>query len=96
MISWALISLGLLLVLIGTLGVLRLPDVYSRLQASGVSDNAGLGVVLAGLIARNGLDRTDLILGLLLALLLLTNPIVTHSIAKSTFTLEHRERREGR
>jgi len=93
-ISWALIALGLLLVLIGTLGVLRLPDVYSRLQASGVSDNAGLGLVLVGLIARNGFDKADLILGLLLVLLLLTNPIVTHSIAKSTFTLEHREKGE--
>jgi len=95
-ISWALIALGLLLVLIGTLGVLRLPDVYSRLQASGVSDNAGLGLVLAGLIVRNGFEKADLTLALLLVLLLLTNPIVTHSIAKSTFTLEHRERKEDR
>jgi multicomponent Na+:H+ antiporter subunit G len=94
MISWGLIGLGFCLVLIGTLGILRLPDVYSRLQASGVSDNAGLGIVLLGLIARNGLDRADLILGLLFILLVLTNPIVTHSIAKSAFTLEHRKRSE--
>ena len=89
MISNILIGLGLLFVVIGTIGILRFRDVYSRLQASGVSDNAGLGLVLIGLIVRNGLSADDLKLGLLLLLLLLTNPIITHSIAKSAFVMRH-------
>ena len=89
MISDVLIGLGLLFVVIGTIGILRFRDVYSRLQASGVSDNAGLGLILIGLIVRSGLSADDLRLGLLLLLLLLTNPIITHSIAKSAFVMRH-------
>jgi len=89
MITAILMGLGLLFLSIGTLGILRFRDVYSRLQASGVSDNAGLGLLLLGLIAYQGLEHRDLTLGFLLILLLVTNPIVTHSIAKSAFTQRH-------
>jgi len=89
MISDVLIGLGLAFLVTGTIGILRFRDVYSRLQASGVSDNAGLGLILIGLIARNGFSSDDLKLGLLLFLLLLTNPIITHSIAKSAFVRRH-------
>jgi multicomponent Na+:H+ antiporter subunit G len=89
MISNLLIGIGLLLVVIGTIGILRFRDVYSRLQASGVSDNAGLGLVLVGLIIRDGLSSHDLRLGLLLAILLFINPVITHSIAKSAFAGRH-------
>lgn len=89
MIALILISFGLVFVAIGTLGILRFQDVYSRLQASGVSDNAGLGLVLLGLIVYQGMQLQDVALAFLLFLLLLTNPIVTHSIAKSAFTQRH-------
>jgi multicomponent Na+:H+ antiporter subunit G len=88
-IAYALIGAGTLFVAIGTIGVLRFRDVYSRLQASGVSDNAGLGLILVGLIVYGGWNRHDIALLLLLALLLVTNPIVTHSIARSAFVRRH-------
>jgi multicomponent Na+:H+ antiporter subunit G len=47
MISFGIICLGLLFVVIGSVGILRFGDIYSRLQASGVSDNAGLGLSCA-------------------------------------------------
>lgn len=90
MISDIIIGVGMLLVLIGTLGILRFPDIYSRLQASGVSDNAGLSLVLIGLIVRGGIQSDDMALFFLLLLLVVTNPIVTHSIAKSAFIRKHR------
>ena len=89
MITTILMGLGLLFLTIGTVGILRFRDIYSRLQASGVSDNAGLGLLLLGLIAIGGLEGRDLALGFLLVLLLVTNPIATHSIAKSAFTQRH-------
>lgn len=85
-----LAGLGALFVAIGTVGILRFSDVYSRLQASGVSDNAGLGLILVGLIVHGGWERHDLTLILLLILLLVTNPIATHSIAKSAFVQRHK------
>ena len=91
MIGYALLSLGLMFVLIGTLGILRFRDIYSRLQASGVSDNAGVGLILLALMVEHGLDRFGLLLLVLLILILLTNPIVTHSIAKSAFMQRYPE-----
>ena len=89
MIGTILIGIGTGLVLIGTIGILRFSDIYSRLQASGVSDNAGVGLILIGLMVRNGPTSISLGLGLLLALILVTNPIVTHAIAKSAFVNRH-------
>jgi multicomponent Na+:H+ antiporter subunit G len=89
MIASVLIGLGLALVFVGTIGILRFRDVYSRLQASGVSDNAGLGLVLIGLVVHGGWERHDAALLLLLLLLLITNPIATHSIARSAFVRRH-------
>ena len=86
-----LMGIGVGLVFIGSLGMLRFGDVYSRLQASGVSDNAGLGLILLGLILHSGWNRHDLTLRFLLVLILITNPIVTHSIARSAFVQRHRE-----
>jgi len=82
------------LVFLGSVGMLRFSDVYSRLQASGVSDNAGLGLVLLGILLHSGWNPHDLTLVLLLALMLITNPIVTHSIARSAFVQRHREEDE--
>ena len=94
MITTVLTGIGLLFVVIGTVGILRFRDIYSRLQATSVSDNAGLGLVLLGLITVAGFEWRDLSLGLLLMLLLVTNPIATHSIAKSAFTQRYTEGKE--
>ena len=92
--AYILMGLGVGFVFVGSLGMLRFRDVYSRLQASGVSDNAGLGLILIGLILHSGWDRHDITLLLLLLLMLITNPIVTHSVARSAFVQRHREEGE--
>jgi len=89
--AYVFMGLGVGFVVVGSLGMLRFRDVYSRLQASGVSDNAGLGLILIGLILHSGWDRHDITLLLLLLLMLVTNPIVTHSVARSAFVQRHRE-----
>jgi multicomponent Na+:H+ antiporter subunit G len=83
-------GIGAALVVIGTIGIHRFRDVYARLQASGVSDNAGLTLVLAGLMLYGGWASADWALLLLALLLLATNPIATHSIAKSAFVQRHK------
>ena len=89
-----LMGIGVSFVFIGSLGMLRFRDIYSRLQASGVSDNAGLGLILMGLILHSGWNRHDITLVLLLFLMLITNPIVTHSVARSAFVQRHLEERD--
>lgn len=48
-LSALLLALGALFYLGGTVGLLRFPDVYTRLHALAKADNLGLGCVLAGL-----------------------------------------------
>jgi multicomponent Na+:H+ antiporter subunit G len=48
-LSAVLLLAGAAFFLAGTLGLLRFPDVYTRLHALTKADNVGLGLVLAGL-----------------------------------------------
>jgi len=84
-LSSALIYLGLIVTLIGSVGIARLPDIYARLQASGASDTVGVILVLIGFILRDGFQFSDSFLGLMVLFFFVTGPIVTHSIAKSAF-----------
>ncbi|MFS8086630.1 MAG: monovalent cation/H(+) antiporter subunit G [Acidobacteriota bacterium] len=52
MIEWlsmALLLVGAFFFFAGTVGLLRFPDVYSRLHALAKADNLGLGCILLGL-----------------------------------------------
>lgn len=69
-ISGSLIGIGLFFYLTGSIGLLRLPDVYSRLHALTKADNLGLGLLVAGLLllAREPEDALKLTLVWLLTL----------------------------
>lgn len=63
-LSMALIGCGAVFFLAGSLGLLRFPDVYSRLHALTKADNVGLGLVVAGLAvqAESGAAALKLVL----------------------------------
>ncbi|GMA31331.1 monovalent cation/H(+) antiporter subunit G [Litorihabitans aurantiacus] len=48
----ALLAVGTLFVVVGTVGVLRLPDLATRLHAVAKADNLGLGLIVAALVLR--------------------------------------------
>jgi multicomponent Na+:H+ antiporter subunit G len=52
--SASLLVAGAIFFLGGTVGLLRFPDVYSRLHALTKADNLGLGLVVAGLCVQAG------------------------------------------
>ncbi|MFU2489160.1 monovalent cation/H(+) antiporter subunit G [Thauera sp. WH-1] len=45
-----LISAGVAFFVVGSIGVLRFPDVYTRIHALTKADNLGLGLVVLGLL----------------------------------------------
>ena len=49
-LSWVLMSLGGLFVLIGGIGVLRMPDLYTRMHAAGVTDSIAPILVIFGVM----------------------------------------------
>lgn len=52
-LSWPFLLGGLFFFIAGTLGVLRFPDVYSRLHAVTKADTLGLGLLAGGLALRS-------------------------------------------
>ena len=81
--SWALLSCGAFLCAVGALGVLRLPDFYSRQHAAGVTDTLGSAFLLIGLMLQSGFTLNAAKLVMILVFLLLTSPVATHAIAQA-------------
>ena len=54
LISFIFIFIGSITILIGSLGLLRLPDVFSRIHAVGMIDTAGIGFIIFGLLIYSG------------------------------------------
>lgn len=76
---------GLFFVLAGTIGVLRLPDFYTRLHAAGMTDTLGAELILLALIFQ--CDSLQMVLKLLLVafFLLVTSPTATHAVAHAAY-----------
>lgn len=82
-VAIACISIGLLFVLGGTLGVLRLPDFFTRLHAAGMTDTLGAELILLGLIVQEGFTQLSLKFLFVSMFLLLTSPTATHAVANA-------------
>ena len=81
--SWVCLVLGAGFCLIGGIGLLRLPDFYSRMHGGGITDTLGAGLVVLGLMLQAGLSLIAVKLVLILLFLLLTSPVATHAIARA-------------
>lgn len=76
---------GLFFLVVGVVGLLRLPDVYNRMHAMGKCDTLGAGLVLIGLMLLI-MDITNITKLILIGVMIATiNPIVTHLIAKTAY-----------
>jgi multicomponent Na+:H+ antiporter subunit G len=77
---------GSLLAVIGGVGLIRLPDLFSRMHGAGITDTLGAGLILLGLMFQAGLSLITLKLIMILAFLYLTSPTATHALAQSALT----------
>ncbi|MBI2831331.1 MAG: monovalent cation/H(+) antiporter subunit G [Chloroflexi bacterium] len=74
---------GAFFLTVSCIGLIRLPDVYSRIHAVGKSETLGAILMLGGLAIYNGWTLTTARLLLILLFILLANPAATHAIARS-------------
>ena len=82
-VSWVCLLAGVFFTLTGALGILRMPDVFTRMHAAGMTDTMGAGLILLGLAfqAPDGFIVFRLVL--ILLFLWFTSPIATHALAKA-------------
>lgn len=88
-VVWLLLLSGGFFMVTGSLGMVRLPDVFTRMHAAGMVDTMGAGLTLAGLCVYSLHDGTGLVavrLVLVLAFLWFTSPIATHAVAKAALS----------
>lgn len=74
---------GALFFFVGTLGLLRLPDFFSRTHAATKCDTIGAGSLLVALAIFNGLDASTVKILALAVLVLLTSPTTGHALARA-------------
>lgn len=79
-LSWILLLAGAGFMLVGGIGVLRLPDVYTRAHAGGITDTLGADLILVGLILQGGFTLVSVKLALILVFIFFTSPTSTHAL----------------
>ncbi|MDJ0741581.1 MAG: monovalent cation/H(+) antiporter subunit G [Gammaproteobacteria bacterium] len=83
LLSGALLLVGGVLCVTGGIGLVRLPDFFSRVHASGLTETLAAPLLLCGLMLRMDWSLDLLKVLLILAFILATNPTASHSMAKA-------------
>jgi len=78
-----LVAVGTFFGFVATVGIIRLPDLYSRLHAASKSDTLGSVLSLAGIAVVLGITTESMKLVFLLVFLFLTSPTAAHAIARA-------------
>ena len=83
LLSWFLILLGGAFGIIGGIGLLRLPDFFSRIHAASLTDSMCAPCIIGGLMLQSGLTLVTVKLAFLVIFLFLTSPTASHALAKA-------------
>ena len=83
LISGGLILVGLFFLLVAAVGVLRLPDVFTRSHAVSLTDSLGAFFLLGGLALYEGFSANLAKILIVLVLLYLLNPVIAHATVRA-------------
>ncbi|HYC48618.1 MAG TPA: monovalent cation/H(+) antiporter subunit G [Burkholderiales bacterium] len=83
--SWGLLLAGGGFCVISAIGLIRMPDFYTRMHAASVADTLGAGLILLGLMLQAGLTLVTAKLLILALLILFTTPAAAHALARAAF-----------
>ena len=81
--SWILLAAGGFFCMVGGIGLLRMPDMYTRMHAASVTDTLGAGLILLGLILQAGWTLTMAKLVIIGLLIFFTSPSAAHALARA-------------
>ncbi|MEL7543839.1 MAG: monovalent cation/H(+) antiporter subunit G [Pseudomonadota bacterium] len=82
-ISAVMVGAGAIVVVIGALGLVRMPDVFTRMHASGMIETMGATLMLGGMALTSGLSLVTLKLLVLWVLFIFTGPVAGHALARA-------------
>lgn len=85
-VSWVCLVSGAVFCVIGGVGILRLPDIYTRTHAATITDTLGASLILVGLAVQAGPGLTALKLLMVLLFLLYTSPVGGHALVAAAYS----------
>lgn len=85
LLSWLCLLAGGWFAMVGGLGLLRMPDFYTRMHAASVTDTLGAALLLFGLVLQAGFTLVAVKLVILGLFIFFTSPAATHALAKAAF-----------
>ena len=88
-LSWAFILVGGFFAVVGGIGILRLPDLFARMHAAGLTDTLGAWSILLALMLQGGLSLATVKLVMIGLLLAFTSPTATHALARAALATGH-------
>ena len=77
---------GLFFFMVGTLGIIRFPDVFTRAHSASKCDTLGAILCLFSLVVLRGFSMVSLKIALILVFVWIASPTATHLIAKAEYT----------
>ena len=84
--SWILLVSGGLFCVIGSVGLLRMPDFYTRVHAASITDTIGFGLLLLGMMLQAGLSLVTVKLAIIGLLIFFVSPTATHALVQAGMT----------
>ena len=83
--SWIFILLGSFLILVGSIGLIRLPDFWSRLHGASITDTGGVLFLLIGMMIQAGSIWIFLKLVAIGIFLFVSSPTASHAIVNAAY-----------
>lgn len=85
-LSWLCLLGGGFFCLVGGIGLLRMPDFYTRMHAASVAETLGAGLILLGLLLQAGFTLAGAKLVMIGLLVFFASPTASHALAKAAMS----------
>lgn len=85
-VSGVLLAAGSFFIIVGAIGLIRLPDMFTRMHGAGVTDTLGAGLFIAGLMVQGGLTLTTVKLLMIIVFLFFASPSSSYALANAALS----------
>ena len=82
-IAYFFLIIGSLFLLVGAIGLIRMPDVFTRMHAVSVMESTGATLIIFGLIIYSGFSAISIKLIIILLAIIYISSVATHALARA-------------
>ncbi len=84
-ITGVFLFLGCFFIIVAAVGVVRFPDIYSRVHPAGKGDTLGQALILVGLLIYSGMSFIALKIVLIIGFIAIANPTASHAVVRAAY-----------